>query len=309
MSPAVHQMGPGLYFFERGWLNGNHFAFQTPRVVLLDSGYLPYLEETLSLLAQVGIAPAEVKLLITSHVHCDHVGAHAHIQQASGCPVALSEYCRTVVEQRDGWATWHRYYGQAYRWFATHDTIADGQRLELGELVLEAIAAPGHASGQLCFFAPDTGWLLSADAVWDRDFGVLTTRIEGLDSPFRQRETLRRLARLPVSRVYPGHGSPIADGKAAIEACLQRVEGFIAQPRRIGEDQVRKIMLYFFLMEGPLPPEQVLPGLLKRPFFREVCDQYFAGRSEATCRRFLAELEERSLLVRKDGLLASTLPA
>ena len=309
MSPALHLLAPDIFFIQRGWLNGNHLACAGLHPALVDTGYLCDLPRTLELLEQAGVRPAEVELIVTTHIHCDHVGAHAFIHEQSGCAIALSAACRQAVDQSDGWASWWRYYGQAYRAFPTHRTLAEGDRLELGGLTWRVIETPGHAAGHLCLYAPDNGWLLSADAAWDGDFGVLTTRIEGWDAPLRLRVSLRRLAGLEVSLLLPGHGPPLQDGRGAIARCLERVEAFIAEPRRLAEDQVRKILLYHLMMKGPLGMEELWAWERSLPWLAETARQHFGGHPRRVFDRYLAQLLERGLVVQSEGLLTSALPA
>jgi glyoxylase-like metal-dependent hydrolase (beta-lactamase superfamily II) len=310
VSPALHTLAPGLTFIQRGWLSANHLAWAGERPVVVDTGYLDHCGQTLELLRRAGVEPAAVAEIVTTHLHCDHVGAHAELHRLSGCRIALSGPCRRAAQRRDSLASWHGYYGQAYRWFPTHRTIEPGSRLALGGLEWEAVEAPGHAAGQLCLFAPETGWLFSADAVWDADFGVLTTRVEGWAAPEQQAATLERLARLPVTTVLPGHGPPLPDGPGAIAACRERIAAFLERPELVGRDQVRKILLYTVLMRGPLTLEELTARCLELPWLAETCARYFDRPPAAVAERFCAELAAKGLLATDGrGRLTCTLPA
>ena len=308
MAIAPKDLGHGWFFFQRGWLNGNHLASLGKETILIDSGYLEGLDQTLALLGQAGVDPARVDRLLTTHVHCDHVGGHAAIHQASGCRVELSEVSRRVIENQDLWAAWPAYYGQAYRFFPTHSTIAPGDRMDLNGLAWLALDAPGHAAGQLCFFCPDLGWLVAADAVWDNDFGVLNLCVEGHDAALRQRETLRTLAGLPVTMVIPGHGPLLPDGGGAIAKCLSRVEGFLADPGKIWRDQMRKILLYTVMMHQPVAWERYQVLVLGAPWFQDACRRFFPQDPAKLLQEQLAELVERGLVRREHGSLSTPLP-
>lgn len=310
MTPPPQELAPGLVFCQRGWLSANHFVFSDgDDVTLLDSGYLDQADETLALLIQVGVDPARVGRVISSHVHCDHVGGHAILHARSGCRIAMSAACRLAVERKDAWASWPAYYGQAYRFFPVHETLAEGDVLRLAGLDWQVLELPGHAAGQLGFFCPDNGWLISADAAWAGDFGVLTLRIEGWDAPLRQRESLRRLAALPLKRILPGHGPLIDDPVAAIARCRERVELFIHEPRRLAEDQVRKILLYHLLMKGPIGREDLWHFELGLPWLAETCVTWLVQPPREVFDRFLDELIARGLVAEHQGRLCPRLPA
>ncbi|MBU1275995.1 MAG: MBL fold metallo-hydrolase [Proteobacteria bacterium] len=300
MDPRIIPITDDLFFIQRGWLNGNHLVFTGKPRTLVDTAYIRDAAETESLIAQCGLAIEDVELIVNTHAHCDHIGGNAEFQRRSGCQVALHQVDRYFVDQRNDWATWWGYYQQDAAFFPTHHSLTDGEVLTLGQMNWLVLHTPGHGMGQIALYCMDTGWLVSADTVWDGDFGVLTTRIEGLDAPFRLRESLERLGRLRVQAIYPGHGAPLADGPAAIEACLARVAAFLEDPRRMGRDQVRKILLYTLMMRGPLHREGLWQLGSASPWFPETTELYFGGKLEATFRDNLDYLLEQGL-VKDDG--------
>ena len=74
-----------LFFFERGYLSANHLAWRSERPVLIDTGYLTRFEETLGLLRGLGLDPARLQLIVSTHCHCDHIGGNRRLQELSGC--------------------------------------------------------------------------------------------------------------------------------------------------------------------------------------------------------------------------------
>lgn len=309
MPGTIQQIAEGFHFIQRGWLNGNHFVIAGEKPTLIDTAYLGGLDDTLALIRACGADPARVGLIVNTHAHCDHIGGNRAIQDLSGCRVALHAVERHFVDQWNGWALWWRYYSQDARPFATHQSLRDGDQLTLGGMTWLVIHTPGHGMGQVALFQPDTGWLISADNVWDHDFGVLTPRIEGLDCGLRLQESLARLARLPVSTVYPGHGAPLADGRAAIEACRARIAAFLEEPARMGRDQARKIFLYTVMMRGPLDRGLFKQKIEQAPWWGECCDLYFEGARETIFEQTLDELLAKGLLSEGPRGLVCALPA
>jgi glyoxylase-like metal-dependent hydrolase (beta-lactamase superfamily II) len=54
-----------------------------------------------------------------------------------------------------------------------------GDIITLGPVELMVIHTPGHAAGQISLYALQHRFLISADAVWDGDFGVLRNHHHG----------------------------------------------------------------------------------------------------------------------------------
>lgn len=309
MDKAIEPITETFFFIQRGWLSANHFVQTVPEPVLIDTAYLPALEETERLIAQTGVTLDEVSLIINTHAHCDHIGGNAHIHKRSGCKIALHATDRYFVDQGNDMALWWGYYGQEADFFPTHQSLAEGQVLTLGGLDWQVIHSPGHSMGQVLFFAPDTGWLISGDTAWDGDFGVLTTRIEGLDAPLRLMESLTRLAELPVTRMFPGHGPIVNDGPAAIEKCIQRLAHFLETPLAMGLDQLKKILIYTVMMRGPLTGADLFDLLKRSIWFPEVCSLYLGGDLDRGFKGPLDELLGKGVLELRGDLLYSRLPA
>jgi glyoxylase-like metal-dependent hydrolase (beta-lactamase superfamily II) len=310
MDPRITAITDQFFFIQRGWLNANHLVFTASPKTLIDTAYIRDKAETESLIAQCGLDIEEVELIVNTHAHCDHIGGNAEFQRRSGCQVVLHEVDRWFVDQKNAMATWWGYYQQDAEFFPTHGSLTDGAVITLGQMNFLVLHTPGHGMGQIALYGLDTGWLISADNVWDGDFGVLTTRIDGLDAPFRLRDSLERLGRLKVQKIFPGHGAMLDDGPGAIEACLARVGAFIENPQRMGRDQVRKILLYILMMRGPLLRDELWERVRRSPWFPETASLYFGGRLEPTFAENLEYLLDQGL-VKADPQerLACTLPA
>jgi glyoxylase-like metal-dependent hydrolase (beta-lactamase superfamily II) len=90
--------------------------------------------------------------------------------------------------------------------------LADGDKLELGGgRTFEIIHAPGHSPGSICLWDPQSGALVSGDVIVDGE--PLLDELPR-SSPADFAVSLRRLADLPMTAVYAGHGPVIGRGRA-----------------------------------------------------------------------------------------------
>lgn len=270
------EIAKNFFFLERGWLNANHFVLTGPEPEMIDAAYKSGLDETRELLSELGVEFEAVKRIILTHTHCDHVGAVPAVAEASGCRVMLDAVSAHFIRHRNSLGTWWSYYDQEADFFEVHDELHPGQEIAFGGMTLQVIAAPGHASGQICLFEPRERFLISADALWEKGLGVLTPRIEGLDSAFRAMRTLGRIEAVKPRVIYPGHGAAIENPTEALAAARARLTEFIDEPRIQGVDQIKKIIIYTLLMREGMPAATLFNNLTEMPWFGETMALFFS---------------------------------
>ncbi len=300
---APREILPGLYFFERGYLNGNHLAAAGDAPALVDTGYASGLTVTLQHLAAVGIEPAAVRTVVNTHLHCDHVGGNPALQGASGCQAWLHRAACAAVEKEDRRATWWDYYGQAGEFFPVGRWLEDGEEILLGVHPFRVVHLPGHAPDLIALYHPGEKLLISSDALWERGLAVVTPEVEGGDAPRRWLDSLDRLACLPVDRVYPGHGAPFDDFSGALEQTRSRLELYCTDPCTMADDLLRKITVYTLLMGGAAPEAGFFDRLLTTRWFPATVDRWFGGEYRAKYDETVAYLLRRRAAVREQGRL------
>jgi hydroxyacylglutathione hydrolase len=145
-----------------------------------------------------------IELIIETHFHADFLSGHLELAAATGAEIAYSSVAETEFASRK---------------------LADGERIELGELVLEIRHTPGHTPESISIVV----WEHADDA---EPYGVLTGdtlfigdvgRPDLLSSIGFTREDLAdqlydslhdKLMTLPdATKVYPAHGAGSACGK------------------------------------------------------------------------------------------------
>jgi len=119
--------------------------------VLIDSGTEAGAQVILDNLGGgLAIDPVDIRALLTSHDHFDHVGGMAVLQQASGAPVITSFAARAVLlsgvaDPADPQGGMH----EAMRPVPRVETLPADGVVRVGNLALTAIATPGHTPGAL----------------------------------------------------------------------------------------------------------------------------------------------------------------
>ncbi|MFG2515894.1 MBL fold metallo-hydrolase [Streptomyces sp. NPDC048584] len=216
-------------------------------VTLIDTGYPGDREGLLASLAEVGSAPEAVTAVLITHAHSDHLGSAEYLSTAYGTPVhthkaevphARRDFLHQVtVGQvlRNGWRPgvlpWAAH---ALRSGGTADVAVTSPEPfpESGPGPLDLpgrpvpVHTPGHTAGHCAFHFPDTGVVVSGDALVS---GHPTSRLRGpqmlTDMFHRERATavasLDVLAGLDGELLLPGHG-PLHEGSVRDAARLAR---------------------------------------------------------------------------------------
>jgi glyoxylase-like metal-dependent hydrolase (beta-lactamase superfamily II) len=303
---AENEILKDLFFIQRGFLNGNHFVYRSDKPVLIDTAYIADFDQTEKSISRLEVNPAEVSLIINTHTHCDHIGGNHAIQQRSGCDIALHKIGKYFIDTRDDWATWWRYYNQEAEFFECTRALEDGEVINLGPHEFEVIYTPGHAADGIVLYNRRDKILISSDTLWQTDMAVMTLRVEGSRALFHMQASLQKIENLEVQTVYPGHGPPFKDMQKAITRSKKRIENFLQYPEAIGEDVLKKIIVYTLMMKKVMPAAGLYGYLMQTFWFKETVDLYFKGRYEAKFEEILNSFLKRGIVKSDNGDLYTT---
>ena len=126
--PAV-ALPPTMHVFERGWLSSNNILFldDDRTATLVDTGYVSHREQTLALV-QSQLAGRQLTRILNTHLHSDHCGGNAFLQQATGARLAIPPGLADAVERWDEELLTFRATGQECDRFRHDDVLATGHR-------------------------------------------------------------------------------------------------------------------------------------------------------------------------------------
>jgi glyoxylase-like metal-dependent hydrolase (beta-lactamase superfamily II) len=180
----------------------------------------------------------EVKAVLITHAHVDHLGFAERLRRDHGVPVYVPQGDTHLARSPLRYAKSERLplvyvarYGPTRRlyWRATKagairgDVVRDprpygeGARLPGG---FEAVSTPGHTFGHMALHLPERGVLFAGDAIvtkdpyTDREGPRLVARAATADAEQAKR-SLDRIAETGAKTVLTGHGDPWTDGAQA----------------------------------------------------------------------------------------------
>jgi len=123
------------------------FLIVTPQGhILLDSGFEASVPGLADNVRALGFRFEDVKLLLASHAHIDHVQGHALVRRMTGAQVVASAPDAPVIA---GGGKGEPVFEGVYAWTPcpVDRVVADGERVTLGGTTLVAHLTPGHTRG------------------------------------------------------------------------------------------------------------------------------------------------------------------
>jgi len=303
---SVQEIMKDLFFIERGYLNANHFVYRAEHPVLIDTGYITDFNVTEKLIESLEVNLDDVRQIISTHCHCDHIGGNRMIQDRSGCDIAMHRIGKHFIDTRDDWSTWWKYYHQKAEFFNCTHALEDGDVIFIGPHEFQVIYTPGHSADGIVLYNPKEKILLSSDTLWQNDLPVITIRIEGSRALFSLKESLEKIESLDVDRVYPGHGKPFTQFKDAVSSCKRKLNQYLKHPERIGTDLLKKIMIYTLMMHLSVQADTFFDHLMETWWFKETVDLYFNKDYETKYQQILGSFLARGIVKQKGGQFFTT---
>ena len=142
--------------------------------------------------------------LINTHMHLDHIFGNLYIKDKYGLDIKAHRdddfLGRTLVEQTQ------RFHLPVYvKNHGLDVELTDGERIYLGKEPIDIIAVPGHSPGSIALYCPESGFVITGDAVFRGSIG--RTDLPGGNFETLVRSIRERILSLPPETVrLPGHG-------------------------------------------------------------------------------------------------------
>jgi len=200
---------------------------------LIDAGAGVDTAAVLARIDRTPIARERITTLFVTHAHGDHGGGAAGLREALGLEVCASPEVAAILRAGDERAASvdigkaQGTYAPEYVYRAVDQVRAlhDRERIRVGEVEVEVVATPGHATGHTAYlvhdgartdlFTGDTllfGGVIILQNTWDCD---LTAHLA----------TIRRLAEHPHDGLFPGHlAFSVSDGARHVRTALAAME-------------------------------------------------------------------------------------
>jgi glyoxylase-like metal-dependent hydrolase (beta-lactamase superfamily II) len=202
---------------------------------LVDAGLMGKGGYKMKSLTDAGVQPADIKRVIMTHTHLDHIGCLREIMDAipsvelwvhekEALPLEagdertvygmemFKQMCQTQYRLKNGQFT-----------FKVHRRLEDGDELHIGEETWTVLHIPGHSAGGIALWDAGRGVLIPGDVVY-ADHAIGRFDLYGAD-PKALNASLKRLGELEVKVLLPGHNRIVKDVPKGYIASTQKQWG------------------------------------------------------------------------------------
>jgi glyoxylase-like metal-dependent hydrolase (beta-lactamase superfamily II) len=206
----------------------NTYLINDEHIIIVDPGSELNVRLTLNYLQQfLYRTPADIDLVVLTHLHPDHTAGVDSLRRICDVPVAASAAARQLVElEKQGnrvipgithfagsvlSQTALPHFDLFPPHYASQTKMVDIWLEDVAGLPhhpdWRVIASPGHTPESLCLYNPFTYELICGDTIITTENG--TPRLRGAVDRRQLEDTIRMLRNLEVHYLYPGHGKPI----------------------------------------------------------------------------------------------------
>ena len=176
------------------------------------------------------IGSAEVSHIIVTHSHEDHYGLASKLSESTGAPIYGFHYAKNRHRNiRKDIFRGHKFSlnDRLKEYFQRVNFLSDGETITGSGMTLEVIYTPGHLYDHICLAWLEKNCLFSGDHVmsWST---TLISPPEGDMGDFLI--SLEKLITRSEDKYFPGHGSPVPDGRKLVRQQINH--------RKKREDQI-----------------------------------------------------------------------
>src|ERR1700694_5258348 len=111
----------------------------------------------------------QVKQIVITHAHIDHVGGAMKLRTATGAPILLNQNDYELLKMLDVQAAWIRVAPPGK--VEIDQNIGQADTVKAGSLTANVIFTPGHTEGSVCLYFPAEKKLIAGDTLFAGSIG------------------------------------------------------------------------------------------------------------------------------------------
>jgi hydroxyacylglutathione hydrolase len=170
----------------------------TREAMVIDPG-----DDIQNILAVLGKHNLQVKQIVITHAHIDHVGGAMKLRVATGAPILLNQNDYDLLKMLDVQAAWIGVPSPGK--VEIDNSLSAGETVSAGRHNATVLHTPGHTEGSICLYFPAEQKLIAGDTLFAGSIG--RTDLPGGSMQKILQSLHNTVLALPDETVVvPGHG-------------------------------------------------------------------------------------------------------
>lgn len=222
----MKQIIPGVYTIT-GLMGGRVYLIEdADGLTLIDTSLPNAAPKIIQQIEGMGRKMSDVKRILITHAHPDHIGALPELKQVTGAEVMVSAIDRPVTEGKEFIPRPAKEtLSPLSRLIVAPEALAKGTSVDreigegdiLPEVLggLHVIFTPGHSPGHVSFWQPEKRILFCGDVMMRLPWGISLPIAAYTYDMAEDKRSIQKLAQLNPDVVCFGHGVPLAQNTGA----------------------------------------------------------------------------------------------
>lgn len=231
----------------------NTYLVEAPKgLVLVDTGMPGSEKRILKAVSKIGRKPSEIKLILLTHRHLDHIGSSAFLKKESSATLVSHQFEKPYVADTlviitpRAWSLTGRIVRRSravgsslikfLRLVKYHPTFVD--EVSDDESVLDPVGldgsivwTPGHTKGSISLFLNKPRVAIVGDLLSSKRGKLVMPMF--MENPNQTKASVQRIVDLHPVILCPGHGQPLPPSKIRLK---EKFAQPIAEPKKQEED-------------------------------------------------------------------------
>lgn len=206
--PGIHQI--------RGRV-ANCFLVDDVELMLIDTGMpgnstkiTEYMEQTLKR------KPQDIKTIVITHQHMDHMGSLSKMKDITGAKVAIHPADADYIRGKTSHAgpAFSNAMVKVIQLIYRTQPVEPDILLEDGDRIggYQVIHTPGHTPGSICLYNPENKAIFVGDNLRYKDGKLQSPGKQLLPEPGKYEESMKKLLNYNIEVIITGHTAPVTSG-------------------------------------------------------------------------------------------------